>query len=87
VDNELVAHNWQHAPELYDKELYVEYDGVCKTECHALLRSAKHLSDLQEATLKVCLPNKKIMDDVHNCEQSNLEIGDHMIRCYMQEMR
>ena len=60
---------------------------VCRTKCCALLRSARHLSDLQEVTLKVCLPNKKSWTKVHIREWNDLGIGDHMIRCYMQEMR
>ena len=48
--------------ELWNEELYVEFDGLYETKCLALLQSAKHPLDLQEVVLRVGLPNKEVVD-------------------------
>ena len=40
----------------------VEYEGVCETECLALLRRAKQQSDSQEAVLRARLSNEEVED-------------------------
>ena len=63
MDNESAANIWQHAPKLQDRKSYVEYDGIYETKCLALLQSAKHRLDLQEAALRVRIPNEEVVDN------------------------
>ena len=56
------VHICQRATELWDVVLSVEYEGVCETECLALLRRAKQRSDLQEAVLRARLSNEEVKD-------------------------
>ena len=62
VDVESAVQIRRRAAELNGKVVCVEYEGVCETECRALLLSARHLSESQEAALTARLWSDRAVD-------------------------